>query len=172
MRSQKRYSNVTFTKRVDHHGGEHRPARAPTEPATCPVCGAGYVKRRWMPPGDPRSLLLVAAPDARRRPCPACRTYWTSPRGFLHVSGAFAVAHREEIERLVEREAERASEDNPLARIVSTVTTPPDEFVVATTTDHLAQRLGHALHKAFSGKVSYSFSHENPLTRVTWHRDA
>jgi hypothetical protein len=87
------------------------------------------------------------------------------------VSGAFAVAHREEIAHLVEREALRASEDNPLARIVSRVTTPPDEFVVATTTDHLAQRLGHALNKAFGGAVSYSFSHENPLTRVTWHRD-
>jgi hypothetical protein len=43
--------------------------------------------------------------------------------------------------------------------------------VVTTTTPHLAQRLGHALEKAFSGRVHYDFSHENPLARVWWRRD-
>lgn len=44
-------------------------------------------------------------------------------------------------------------------------------LMLSTTTEHLAQRLGHALEKAFDGKVDYDFSHENKLARVTWRRD-
>lgn len=42
---------------------------------------------------------------------------------------------------------------------------------VTTTTEHLAQRLGHALEKAFDGEVRYDFSHENKLAHVYWRRD-
>jgi hypothetical protein len=41
----------------------------------------------------------------------------------------------------------------------------------ATTTEHSAERLGHALEKAFKGKVRYDFSHENKLAHVYWRRD-
>ena len=46
-----------------------------------------------------------------------------------------------------------------------------DELLVETTTEHMAQRLGHALSRAFAGKVTYDFSHENKVARVNWHRD-
>jgi hypothetical protein len=46
-----------------------------------------------------------------------------------------------------------------------------ERLVISTTTEHLAQRLGHALEKAFDGEVRYHFSHENKLARVYWHRD-
>jgi hypothetical protein len=45
------------------------------------------------------------------------------------------------------------------------------KLTLSTTTEHLAQRLGHALEKAFSGKVEYDFSHENKLARVHWQRN-
>jgi hypothetical protein len=45
------------------------------------------------------------------------------------------------------------------------------KLTVSTTTEHLAQRLGQALEKAFDGSVHYDFSHENKLARVTWRRD-
>jgi len=35
----------------------------------------------------------------------------------------------------------------------------------------LAQRLGHALEKAFGGSADYDFSHENKLARVNWQRN-
>ena len=44
-------------------------------------------------------------------------------------------------------------------------------LTVTTTTEHLAQRLGRALEKAFSGDVLYDFSHENKLARVKWRRE-
>jgi hypothetical protein len=68
-------------------------------------------------------------------------------------------------------EAERAAEDNPLARILQWKPGNGHKLTVTTTTEHLAQRLGEALNKAFGGSVKYDFSHENKLARVTWQRE-
>ena len=87
------------------------------------------------------------------------------------MDGEFLLAHRDEIQRVIENEAERAAELNPLARILSWEKADHDRLTVTTTTEHLAQRLGHAVEKAFGGEVRYGFSHENKFSRVWWHRD-
>ena len=104
--------------------------------------------------------------------CPACRQEVAGlPRGFVTVTGTFTDAHLEEIRTLLQNEAARAAEDNPLARVTHWEYHPEGGLSVATTTEHLAQRLGHALEKAYGGKVHYGFSHENKFTRVEWWRD-
>jgi hypothetical protein len=104
--------------------------------------------------------------------CPACEQKRSGePRGFVYLDGDFFVAHHEEIEQLLRNEAERAAEDNPLARIMEWKRGDGHKLTVTTTTEHLAQRLGHALEKAFGGIVHYDFSHENKLARVNWQRD-
>ena len=173
MQTKKRYSNQTFTKRVDHEAGRHHTRRAPSEPAVCADCGNVYADRRWSRPN--------AANQSNKHPhfrppitvvCPACQTIRGSvPSGYVHLSGGFLVKHFEEIERLLANEAERAAEDNPLSRIMSWEAGKDNELLVTTTTEHLAQRLGHALEKAFSGKTRYDFSHENKLAHVWWQRD-
>ena len=168
MRSNKRYTNVTFTKRVDHGGGEHHGPRAIPEPAVCVECGAVRTKRRW---------TMSAAPFGRgvepaRTVCPAClQASRGEPRGFVTLEGAFLAEHRLAVERLLTREAERAAEDNPLARILQRSWDGSGRLTVATTTEHLAERLGRAVESAFSGKATYTFSHENKLARVAWRRD-
>jgi hypothetical protein len=72
---------------------------------------------------------------------------------------------------LLENEAERAGEDNPLARILGRNWEGTTGLTVSTTTEHLAERLGHALERAFGGEVTFTFSHENKLARVAWRRD-
>ena len=172
MRSNKRYTNTTFTKRVDHEAGRHRPARAQSEPAACAACGAVYTKRRWVA----RDAVTESTVPKHWRParttlCPACKTKKQGvPSGYLHASGTFFVAHREEVEHLLRNEAARAAEDNPLARVIEWKS-KGKKLTLTTTTEHLAQRLGHALEKAFDGEVEYDFSHENKLARVTWRRD-
>ena len=86
------------------------------------------------------------------------------------MNGKFLVTHHDEIIRLIENEAIRAIEDNPLSRIMDRIEAE-DEILLETTTEHMAQRLGHALNNAFSGKVTYDVSHENKVARVNWHRD-
>ena len=103
--------------------------------------------------------------------CPACKQAAEGePRGFVYLDGAFMVEHRKEIEKLVLNEAKRAGEDNPLARILKFQKHDGNKLTVTTTTEHLAQRLGHAVEKAFGGEVQYNFSHENKIARVSWQR--
>jgi hypothetical protein len=90
--------------------------------------------------------------------------------GEVRLSGAFLAAHRPEVERLIRNEAGRAAEDNPLGRIAR-FERVPEGLRVRTTTEHLAKRIGQALHKAFRGTVRYQFSHENKFAHVTWSRD-
>jgi hypothetical protein len=91
--------------------------------------------------------------------------------GYVYLEGAFLIAHRDDIEKLLRNEAERAAEDNPLARIMLWKENGDGKLTLSTTTVHLAQRLGHALEKAYDGEFEYDFSHENKLARVTWKRD-
>ena len=173
MRGNKVFTNANFTKRVDHDGGRHRTRRAMSEPATCKQCGAIYANRRWTPAQN----TATNKKHQRNRiiqmtVCPACKQAADGePRGFVYLDGAFLVEHRKEIERLMLNEAKRAGEDNPLARILEFKEGNDHKLTVTTTTEHLAQRLGNAVEKAFGGDVRYNFSHENKFTRVSWQRE-
>lgn len=168
MQTTKKFTNQTYTKRVDHEAGKHRGEAAMPEPAVCEVCGNTYADRRWSPPGavvagDLRPVHMVI--------CPACEIDKSGlAAGYVHLAGHFLEAHREEIERLLHNEAARAVEDNPLGRIMD-IGPADGGLTVRTTTEHLAQRLGHALEKAYDGDVRYDFSHENKLAHVWWKRD-
>jgi hypothetical protein len=190
-KSDKKYTNEAFTKRVDREAGRHRTRRAADEPLVCEVCGDVYANRRWSLPAktkgkqEPTTLdfserewvAVEEGQEEKTRPpkmvvCPACqRQREGAPSGFVHLDGAYLIAHLEEIKRMITREAERAAEDNPLARIIRWEKDERERLTLATTTEHLAQRLGHALEKAFKGKACYDFSHENKLAHVYWQRD-
>jgi NMD protein affecting ribosome stability and mRNA decay len=172
MRSTKRYTNATFTKRVDHDGGRHRPARAPTEPRLCTRCGAVYTRRRWVAAADVLAAQLRERGDLIETRCPACRIAEDgTPRGYLRIEGLFYATHQQDVERLVEAEAVRAGTKNPLGRIIEWDRTEPGVLTLATTTEHVVQRLAHALQKAFHGTVEGGFSHENKMARMRWARD-
>lgn len=171
MRNNKPFTTASFTKRVDHEGGRHRTTRAMSEPTVCKECGAVYANRRW---SATRSPIYK---NQNRRPekitvCPACKQASNGePRGFVHINGAFFVGHPREVKNLLFNEAKRAGEDNPLARILELKEGDGHKLTVTTTTEHLAQRLGHAMEKAFGGEVQYNFSHENKIARVSWQRE-
>ena len=172
MKSDKKYTTQTYTKRVDHEGGAHRSALKLVEPTSCQECGAVYADGRWIPRAsvheDPKHKHWR---PAARTTCPACKQIKEGiVGGYVSLSGNFQKEHRVEIRDLIENEAEHALEDNPLSRIMRLLE-KSDGFIIETTTEHLAQRLGHALKKAYAGEVSYDFSHENKVARVNWHRD-
>jgi hypothetical protein len=173
MRSKKRYTNATFTKRVDHEGGRHRILRAAAEPAVCESCGLVWADRHW-------SARRSTEPDtdhphfrpARPAECPACRQKREGiPGGILHLDGAYLTRHLAEVENLLRNEGARSERSNPLSRILGREWGDGTGLTVTTTTDQLAARLGRALRHAFGGDVRFLFSHENKLTRVHWHRD-
>jgi hypothetical protein len=172
MPEKRDYTNATFTKRVDHEAGRHRPSRAMKEPCVCEDCGAVYAERRWTTASSNMAKGKRTPSDATKTLCPACLQQRAGePRGFVYLDGAFLVSHQKEVEQLLRNEAARAAEDNPLARIMEFKPGDGHKLTVSTTTEHLAQRLGHAIEKAFGGDTQYDFSHENKLARVTWVRD-
>lgn len=172
MPVRRRYSNTTFSKRVDHEAGRHRPARAIKEPAVCEDCRAVYANRRWSAASSTSTAKhREHFTTVKTTLCPACKQQRSGePRGFVFLDGDFLAAHGEEIEQLLRNETKRAAEDNPLARTMEFKRGDGHKLTVSTTTEHLAQRLGHALEKAFGGSVRYDFSHENKLARVSWRR--
>jgi hypothetical protein len=171
MRSAKRYTNMTFTKRVDHDGGRHRPIRPPAEPGLCPGCGAVYAKKHWSRSAGARVRASRPGGTLTIRICPAChRGRAGVPHGFLHIDGDFFPSHREDLEQLLHHEADHAREDNPLHQILGWEELGAGNLLITTSTERLAQRLGHALEQAYDGDVHYGFSHENKLAHVWWHR--
>jgi hypothetical protein len=172
VKSKKRYTNLTFTKRVDHDAGRHHTRRAPKEAKQCIGCGAVYIKRRWV-----LVEIAIRGEQARTHPvemtlCPACKQKREGiPAGYIYVEGTFFASHSDEISRLLMNEADRAAIDNPLGVIMGWEEDKVGRLTITTTTEHLAERLGQALEKAFGGEVRYDFSHENKLARAYWHRD-
>jgi hypothetical protein len=165
VRSARPYTNTTFT----HHAQPHR--GAPPEPAVCPGCGAVYAKRRWSHSPDARVRANSAAQPVAIRICRACRQRESGvPHGYVHIDGDFFPAHRADIEHLLHNEVERAREDNPLHQVLGWEDFGSGTLLITTSTEHLAQRLGHALEKAYDGTVHYGFSHRNKLAHVWWHR--
>jgi NMD protein affecting ribosome stability and mRNA decay len=172
MRNTKRYTNQTFTKRVDHEGGLRRSGLKLAEPAFCQRCGAIYSGGRWVAKSNSRE-----SPEhkhwrpAKPTTCPACHQMETgSVGGYVSIGGGFLKEHLAEIRNLIEHEAEQALEDNPLSRIMDR-REKDGRLIIETTTEHLAQRIGHALKRSYAGAVSYDFSHENKVARIQWDRD-
>lgn len=167
MTTRMQTPHIPPDRQITNWEGRHRGYHAPPEPAVCPECGNVYRHRRWTQPTTP-PLLEGAASLV----CPACRVEKSGiAGGYLHLEGQFLMNHREDLLRLIHNEAERAGEDNPLARIMEIETDKEGRTIVKTTTEHLAQRLGRALESAFHGEVHYVFSRVNKLTHVWWQRE-
>lgn len=172
MNSHKRYTPQTFKKRLDHESNASLANLRSGTPAYCGDCGAIYADKRW--------VARPFAHDSHKRShwkplkstiCPACKQVREGiAGGYLVLSGTFLAEHRDEINGLINNEERETFRDNPLSRIISRRENG-DELIVETTTEHLAQRLGHAVKKAYDGEVDYDFSHENKVLRVHWERN-
>lgn len=160
--------NTNYKKKIDVHRDTFLPRRSPKEIIQCSGCGAFYHRRHW----------TLTAPPGFSNPvhshpiyCPACKKIKEhSVSGILHLLG-MGDAERGEILRILRNEEGRAREKNPLERIMRLEKVPAktgDEWKVETTTEKLAQRLGHAVRSARGGKLEFKWSHNNKFVRVVW----
>ena len=140
----------------------YRAAAKLAGPLRCPSCGASYLRGRW---------TWSAAPSgAENHVCPAChRIADDAEAGTITVRGPFAAAHRDEILALVRMRGERARQEHPLERVMSTEGTG-EELVIRTTDVELARGIAHALHEAFKGDLELSWSKAEPRLRAVWTR--
>lgn len=162
-------SDRRIRNHIDNFGDPYIAHGGHDETRVCSECSSVYSGQRWYlkeqatpRPKDAATHFTV---------CPACRKIKdNSPGGVVHMSGAFLSEHKEDIMNLVRNEGDRAKAVNPLERIMGIEGTD-GSYNVMTTNEKLAQRIGRALHKAYSGTVAYKWSEDNKLARVSWQRD-
>lgn len=157
-------------KNVDRTADPYIPRKAEPEAGICRDCHAIHRKKRWYM--DEKEYAALARAGAPFRRCPACRkTADGLPSGIVTLRGRFLITHRDEILTIARNEERRARGMNPLERIMEI--RDRDETVELLTTDEkLAQRIGREIRKACRGAVSYKWSEDANLLRVTWVRDA
>ncbi|MCK9375372.1 MAG: BCAM0308 family protein [Syntrophobacterales bacterium] len=140
------------------------------EASLCTQCHALYQEKRWF--YDQKLYDRLAGTDkVREIVCPTCRKVNDGyAEGYLSLSGEFFNQHRDEIVKLLEKEASRVGARSVLDRIIRMAPEGADTLVVQTTTDKLAQRLGRAVYRAYKGDLKFHWGEMDYLVRVYWSR--
>ncbi len=140
-----------------------------SEISVCRVCGSVNTQGRWYP--QDKAPHFKKNEVAQTVICPACRKQQDHfPAGVLTMTGGFVSQHKEEILNLIRNQSDKAFGINPLGRVMSIEDTP-DGMELTTTNEKLAQRIGKALHKAYSGDIEYKWSTDQKTARVYWRRE-
>jgi NMD protein affecting ribosome stability and mRNA decay len=159
-------------KKFGHAGRIEDPYRLEEgqEAAVCSQCHALYQGKRWF--FDEKLFnRLAGGLRIREATCPTCRKIEDRyPEGILNLSGEFFSQHRDEIVKLLEKEASRVSKRNVMDRLIGMTPEGKDKLVVETTTEKLAQHLGRAVYRAYKGELEFHWSEMNRFVRVYWSR--
>lgn len=134
------------------------------EPTVCERCGLVYKEGRWQ-------TGIEAPPDAHRALCPACRREQDRyPGGLLYLKGGYLQKKRGEILNLIRNQEEEAQMSRPLQRILW-IREVDEGLEVATTSPHLAMRLGRAVHAAHKGELQIQPLEGEHMVRLFWSRE-
>jgi hypothetical protein len=122
---------------------------------------------------DPTDSLLkeISAKKVESRMCPGDQRIENGQvEGVVTLSGAFLGTHREEVKNVVNRVAREGRHRNVAARIFEMVE-QDNTLVIETTDEHLAERMGKEVEKAFKGDLKIKWQEKDTFARVTWRRD-
>ncbi|MBN2168797.1 MAG: hypothetical protein JW738_06090 [Actinobacteria bacterium] len=137
----------------------------------CPKCGAVYNGRRWIPKPDNQTARNCMNEDCMKVTCPGClRMERHQIEGIVTLRGSFFDRHRDEIWNLVNRVAKNKEKRNVNSRILDVAQNDGDT-VIQTTDEHLAERMGKELQKAFKGNLEMKWQEGGALVRVIWERE-
>jgi hypothetical protein len=132
--------------------------------ATCAKCGVvqhdGVFE--WLKPVSEKTEKMI---------CPACRRIDDAYAGGIVVlEGPFLARHRDDATNLIKNIEESEKGRRPLERIMN-IATDEGKIEIKTTYEHLARRIGEAVHRAFKGELTFLYSTDEKFVRVRWHRD-
>lgn len=159
---------VRIRRNVEDYDDPYISEECLAENTICTKCGSIYAAGRWYlkDQAPVRSVTTV-----HHVVCPACQKQsQRAPGGIITLAGAFIDAHRDEILNLIRNESSKAQTTNPLERIID-MQYSEGELMITTTNEKLAQRIGRAVHKAYSGTVEYQFGADTKQARVNWRRE-
>jgi len=138
------------------------------EPTICERCGSIFVRKTW------RADHKLSAADLARAKwsvCPACvQVSREEGQGRVLIRGSGALQEEETIRRRIQNVASRAAKAQPERRIASIDWIDSDgrALQVITTSQKLAHRIVHELHKLFRGATAaYTWGDDGTLF-ATW----
>lgn len=170
MASREKFSTV-LRRKVQFYEDPYLLDLKPDEVAICRECRSVYAGKRWELESQ-AARDLAQAGNVIETLCPACQKVRDRmPGGVVTLSGDFIKSHEDEILSLIQHENQEAMEINPLERIMEMDKQSDGSLIILTTNEKLAQRIGRAVHKAYSGDVEYKWSKGTKLARVYWRRD-
>ncbi len=135
------------------------------EPTDCPRCHLTYRNGRWQLKHSEEEPQ-----HSNTSHCPACRREIDRlPAGLLYLRGAYWEKNSEEILNIAKNQASAAAEHRPLQRIMW-IDQTDDKTEIATTSSHLAQRIGKAIEEACKGSLTIKHADDAQLVRLYWER--
>ncbi len=149
-----------------YHDVHHDPyflKRKYKEPAVCGACGVTYHRGLF-------AWVEKPIAGAETMTCPAClRIADNYEGGIVTLSGLFFGQHEAEVLNLVRHVEELEKNQRPLERIMRT---EHDEgkVIISTTYEHLARRIGEAVHRAYKGELRFTYADAEKFVRVQWAR--
>jgi NMD3 family. len=135
------------------------------DPSVCERCGVVFHNGifEWInsPPANAKKFI-----------CPACRRIEDKYEGgvvYLKIT-PYLQKHKEEIFNQIKNVEEEEMKYRPLERIIS-IEEQDDEIVIKTTYEHLARRIGEAIHRAHKGDLKLNYPEGKKYVRVYWQRE-
>lgn len=134
------------------------------DPSVCEKCGVVFHDGifEWMEdiPDDAEKII-----------CPACRRIMDNYEGgIVFLEGRFLLEHTQEIMNLIRNIEEEEKRYRPLERIID-IKEENGKTVIRTTYEHLARRIGEAVHRAYKGDLKLNYPEGWKYIRVHWERD-
>jgi len=137
----------------------------------CPRCGAVYDGHKWVPEPDDELVKQVKKKSAKSELCPGdLRLEKGQVEGVVTLKGSFMREHKDDILNLIGRVERNGRSRNVAARVYE-MKEDDGEFSIETTDEHLAERIGKELEKAFKGDLEIKWQEKDRFVRVSWQRD-
>jgi uncharacterized Zn finger protein (UPF0148 family) len=134
------------------------------DPAVCRHCGVVYRNGIF-------EWLKKAPEKATKISCPACKRIEASYEGgVLHLEGEFLTKHKNEILSIIKKIENNERKSRPLERIINMVV-KDSKIEITTTYEHMARRIGDAVHKACKGNITIQYPEGEKYVRICWSRN-
>ncbi|HHG75248.1 MAG TPA: ATPase, partial [Persephonella sp.] len=78
-------------------------------------------------------------------------------------------SHKEEIINLIRNVEQNEMAYRPLERVIN-MEDEGDKITITTTYEHLARRIGEAVHRAYKGDLNFKYPEGTKYIRVHWKR--
>ncbi|HHG74826.1 MAG TPA: ATPase [Persephonella sp.] len=133
------------------------------DPSICERCGVVFHEGvfQWIEPPPKNAEKMI---------CPACRRIEDRYEGGIVVlEGDFLKSHKEEIINLIRNVEQNEMAYRPLERVIN-MEDEGDKITITTTYEHLARRIGEAVHRAYKGDLNFKYPEGTKYIRVHWKR--